>query len=328
MHRWIWILLLASQIAASGYAPVNAAEREKSYTYDMLTDQLMWLKDKYKKEVALRTIGHSHFGRNIYAIKLGNGNKNILLVGAHHGREWLTSLLLMQMLETYADAYHRKGSIGPYQTDILNEVSIWFVPMVNPDGVAIQQNLISTFPAKQQNRLLFMNEGWDDFIRWKANGLGVDLNRQYPAGWGELPTLPNAPSYQSYKGQAPLEAAEVIALTNFVKETGPAAALSYHTAGREIFWKYKNGRHLNRDRMLAKKMAKLTKYKLAKPPKEAYGGGFTDWFIITYHRPAMTLELSYLVGDRHPPLSVFKEEWRRNKYVGLAIAEEAKKIKD
>jgi g-D-glutamyl-meso-diaminopimelate peptidase len=195
--------------------------------------------------------------------------------------------------------------------------------MLNPDGVEIQQNHL---PIEHQNQLLHMNDGKDNFIRWKANGMGVDLNRQYPMDWGNIPEKPKKPSYQFYKGKAPLEAAEVVALTNFVQDIQPSVALTYHTAGREIYWRYKNGMQLVRDYILAKKVAKLTGYKLARPPKKATGGGFTDWFIPTYHRPAMTIEISYLVGDRHPPLSVFKEEWKRNKYVGLNVAEEAKKL--
>jgi g-D-glutamyl-meso-diaminopimelate peptidase len=42
----------------------------------------------------------------------------------------------------------------------------------------------------------------------------------------------------------------------------------------------------------------------------------------------MTIEISYLVGETNPPLSVFKTEWKRNRYVGLKLAEEAKKIPD
>jgi g-D-glutamyl-meso-diaminopimelate peptidase len=304
----------------------TSAAAEKSYTYEMMTDQLNWLQSKYKSELDFRTIGVSHFGRKIMAVKLGTGEKNILLVGAHHGREWLTSLLLMNMLETYTGAYQKQQYVGPYSTDVLKEVSIWFLPMLNPDGVAIQQNQLESFPKEQQYRLLFLNQGWDDFIRWKSNGMGVDLNRQYPAGWGELPAKPNQPSYQFFKGKKPLEATEVIALTNFVEEIQPMITVAYHTAGHEIYWKYKNGEYLHRDRMIAAKTAKLTKYKLAKPPKEAYGGGFTDWFITTYHRPALTIEICRLAGDRHPPLSGFKEEWNRNRFVGLMLAKEAKKL--
>lgn len=303
-----------------------AVQTDQPYSYEVLQNDLTVLKSKYHDSIQIKSIGCSHFGRKIYAIHLGTGKKNILLIGSHHGREWLTSMLLMKMLETYANAYENHLPVGTYQSNILNDVSIWFVPMVNPDGVDIQQNHIHEFPPEEQNRFLSMNKGKDDFIRWKANGLGVDLNRQYPMDWGKVPKKPKSPSYQFYKGKAPLEAAEVIALTNFIKDIQPRVALTYHTAGREIYWRYKNGIHLVRDYILAKKVAKLTGYKLAKPPKKATGGGFTDWFIPTYHLPAMTIEISYLVGDRNPPLSVFKEEWKRNKYVGLKVAEDTKKF--
>jgi g-D-glutamyl-meso-diaminopimelate peptidase len=40
----------------------------------------------------------------------------------------------------------------------------------------------------------------------------------------------------------------------------------------------------------------------------------------------MTIEISYHVGETSPPLSVFKTEWERNKYVGLTLASEAKSL--
>lgn len=291
-------------------------QTDKPYTYEEVENNLLKLKAKYKEQVELKKIGTTYFGRNISAIKVGKGKECVLFVGSHHAREWMTSMLLMNMVESYLEE----------NNPILNEISIWFVPMLNPDGVMIQQNQVGLFPTEYQNRLLFMNEGWDDYIRWKANGKGIDLNRQYPAGWKSLKKVPKVPSYQFYKGKKPLEAEEVMALTNFVKEVNPLIAVAYHTAGREIYWKYKNGKNVQRDRRIAKRVARLTRYKLAKPPKEAVGAGFTDWFITTYHRPALTIEISYLVGDRHPPLKVFKEEWKRNKKVGILIAKEAKKV--
>jgi g-D-glutamyl-meso-diaminopimelate peptidase len=41
----------------------------------------------------------------------------------------------------------------------------------------------------------------------------------------------------------------------------------------------------------------------------------------------LTIEISPLVGETSPPLSVFETEWERNKYVGLTLAEEAKHLK-
>lgn len=300
----------------------------KPYTYEMLEYDLLKINKKYENKVIIKSIGTTHFGRDIWAIKLGRGKKNVVMIGAHHGREWLTSIMLMKMLESYAAKYHERGLFGFRSNNILNEVSIWFVPMLNPDGVTIQQNDLKDFPSKHHELLLEMNEGSNNFKRWKANGMGVDLNRQYPAGWESLNQDPASPSYQFYKGEKPFESKEVRSLSKFIKEINPAIAVAYHTAGREIFWNYKNGKNLKRDKRIAKKISKLTGYKLARPAKEAVGGGFTDWFITTYHRPALTIEISYLVGDTNPPLSVFKKEWKRNRYVGLKIAAEAKKIPD
>ncbi|MEH7356047.1 M14 family zinc carboxypeptidase [Neobacillus drentensis] len=299
---------------------------EKPYSYEQLEQDLEKIQEKYKRHIELKSIGTTHFGKNIWGVKIGKGKKNIVLIGAHHGREWLTSALLMKMLKSYAEAYQGSGKIGFTSTNILNEVSIWFIPMLNPDGVSIQQNNMTGFPAMHIQRLLIMNEGLNNFERWKANGMGIDLNRQYPAGWKDLNQEPGEPSYKFYKGKKPLESKEIIALTKFIKEINPSIAIAYHTAGREIFWNYKNGKYLRRDYKVAKKVANLTGYKLAKPDPNAVGGGFTDWFITTYHRPAMTIEISYLVGETSPPLAVLKKEWKRNKYVGLKLAKEAKKL--
>lgn len=247
-------------------------------------------------------------------------------MGAHHGREWLTTSLIMEMLERYLEAYHNKQNYGSYPTSIFDEVAIWFVPMVNPDGVTIQQQGLQQAPLHLHSDLFFENMFSPDFSKWKANGLGVDLNRQYPAGWEELSTEPSTPWYQFYRGNSPLEAMEVKAVVSLTKKIQPEAAVAYHSSGREIFWNYQNGPNKKRDRQLAKKVSKLTGYPLSKPQKNAVGGGFTDWFITEFHKPGMTIEISYPVGETNPPLSVFKEEWQRNKLVGIMLATEATKL--
>lgn len=314
------VLLLSLQTTA--HAAI--VKTNKPYSYELFENDLKLIKKKYKNEVELRTIGTTHLGQNIWAVKLGTGEKNIVLIGSHHGREWLTSMILMKMMETYIHEYHAMEAAGA--KNILDEVSIWFVPMLNPDGVAIQQHNFKQFSAKQKKQIFRMNDDSKNFKRWKANGVGIDLNRQYPSGWESLDQQPGKPSYKFYKGKKPLQAKEVIALTTFIKDINPAIAVAYHTAGEEIFWKYKNGKNLARDKAIAKKIAKLTGYKLNTPPDDAVGGGFTDWFITAYHKPAMTIEISYLVGETSPPLTIFNKEWKRNRFVGLKLANEAKKI--
>lgn len=298
---------------------------EQMYSPETMEKDLRKLQEQYQLEV--QTIGETENGKRIKAVKLGKGKKSILMVGAHHGREWLSSVLLMTMLKDYASAYQARKPIGDFSTNVLDEVSIWFIPMLNPDGVSIQQGDLSNLNVRERVAVWRMNRYSTEWSRWKANAKGIDLNRQYPSGWNEVTKEVKHPTYQFYKGKQPLEASEVKALSTFTKEVNPLLAVSYHTSGREIFWHYQN-KHKNmaRDYGIAKKTAEITGYELSIPEEEAIGSGFTDWFITEFERPAMTIELSFLVEETHPPMTVFPEEWKRNRQVGMMLVKEANEL--
>lgn len=298
---------------------------KETYTYKILEDDLSQLRSRYDQVLTVRMIGESHFGKKIFAVRLGRGDKHVVMVGAHHGREWMTSSLMMNMLEFYAEAYQENKLLGPYSPAIFDEVSLWFVPMLNPDGVEIQQGHHMNYSPSTRQHLLILNGGSNNFLRWKANGQGIDLNRQYPSGWEDLPKEPQLPSYQFYRGEKPFEAIEVRALANFTKGINPLMAVAYHSSGREIYWKYKN-KYEKRDKTLAWKLSMLTGYKLSMPPPAAVGGGYTDWFITAFERPGFTIEICPLVRETSPSLVFFDEEWERNKFVGIFLATEAKKL--
>ncbi|MGE7183522.1 M14 family zinc carboxypeptidase [Peribacillus sp. NPDC006672] len=298
---------------------------EKVYSPEWMEMDLQRIQNQYELDVQI--IGQTEKGKDIKAVKLGKGKKSILLVGSHHGREWLSSKLLMSMLEDYAAAYRAGKPVGGYPSGSLDGVSIWFIPMLNPDGVSIQQGDLSNLNILEKAAVWKMNRYSKNWSRWKANAKGIDLNRQYPSGWKEVMSHEKKPSYQFYKGEKPLEAAEVKALAHFTREIDPLLAVSYHTSGREIFWHYKNKReNMVRDYGIAKKTSELTGYELTFPEKEAVGSGFTDWFITEFHRPGMTIELSYLVDETNPPSSVFPEEWKRNRSVGIMLVKEAMQL--
>ncbi|MGE7761318.1 M14 family zinc carboxypeptidase [Peribacillus sp. NPDC097895] len=295
---------------------------EEVYSPERMEADLQEIQNQYDLDEQI--IGKTEKGKNIKAVKLGEGRRSILLVGSHHGREWLSSKLLMSMLEDYAGAYRAGKPIGGYSSALLDEVSIWFIPMLNPDGVSIQQGDLSNLSFIEKTAVWKMNRYSNNWSRWKANAKGIDLNRQYPAGWKEVMSNETKPTYQFYKGEHPLEAAEVKALADFTREIDPLIAVSYHTSGREIFWHYQNKReNMARDYGIAKKTAEMTGYELTFPEKEAVGSGFTDWFITEFGRPGMTIELSYLVDETNPPMSVFPEEWKRNHFVGIMLVNEA-----
>ena len=118
-------------------APVVTAVPQK-YTYQRLTADVHALAAAYPDLISLVEIGQSVEGRAIYALRLGHGTKEIFLDAAIHASEWLTTNLLMKMAEEYARHAQYDRPFGPYHVaEILEEVSLWFMPMLNPDGVTL-----------------------------------------------------------------------------------------------------------------------------------------------------------------------------------------------
>ncbi|MBY0098505.1 M14 family metallopeptidase [Mesobacillus maritimus] len=302
-------------------------ETDKIYTYEMLTENLIDFSQAYPNLITYKSLTTTPKGRDLWAVKMGEGNTSILIHGAHHAREWMTSTLIMKMIETYADAYKKNLSVEGFSPSILNEVSIWFVPMVNPDGVTLQQYGLDAFPSDLHPKLIKMNKGSLNFKRWKANLNGIDLNRQYPANWENLKGVQKKPSYQFYKGREPIEAEEVNALVDFTREIKPEIAVSYHSTGNVLFWGYHqwgltHTTEFTKDYYtIAEKVSELTGYKLEEPASYQQGGGYTDWFIQEFEKPALTIEIGSLIKENSLPLDAFPDIWKRNKMIGLFLAE-------
>ncbi|MCM3443779.1 M14 family zinc carboxypeptidase [Metabacillus halosaccharovorans] len=295
---------------------------QQVYTYEIMTNDILKLARKYPNLIEYKSLGKTKYGRTIWAVKLGKGSTNVFINGSHHAREWLTTNLNMKMIEEYAISYSNNTYIGPYHTkSILNNTSIWFVPMVNPDGVTLQQFGLNAFPSFMHSNLLKMNDGNTNFKRWKANLDGIDLNRQYNTGWSTIKSNVSRPYYMNHKGTSPAQTNETKILVDFTYEIKPEIAVSYHSAGRILYWNYKTPtQNYDRDYELAKEVSNLTNYSLVPLNPNPSGGGYTDWFIQTFKKPALTPEISYYPGETNPPLSVFNEEWSRNRTVGLHVA--------
>ena len=298
------------------------------YSYNQMVRDIKSLHEAYPELISYKVIGKSEYGRDIYAVSLGTGKANAFINGSHHAREWLTTNLNMYMIEEYAKAYYKNQKIDGYDAkSILNQTTIWFVPMVNPDGVTLQQQGLKAFPSKLHKDLIKMNNGSKNFKRWKANAKGVDLNRQYNAGWLTIRSNPGKPYYKNFKGYKPESAAETKAIIKFVNEINPEMSVSYHSSGKIIFWNYLQDKaRYNRDHNYAKKLRDMTGYSLVYPVGIPSGGGFNDWFLSKKKKPGFTIEISRYVGETNPPLSEFPIAWRENKAVGLFIAQESAKL--
>lgn len=298
------------------------------YTYDEMITDMKELAAHYPGLISYKEIGRSEYNRPIYAIKLGKGNANVFVNSSHHAREWITTNLSMDMIDEYATAYTNGDYLGKYNVrDILNKTTMWFVPMVNPDGVTLQQYGLSKFPSADHWKLINMNEGSTDFKRWKANARGVDLNRQYDADWANIKNNTGKPSWSNYKGTAPVNQKESKAIVNFTNQINPEMAVAYHSSGEILYWNFhQTGSWYDRDHAYAKAIGNMTGYRLIYPGSNPSGGGFTDWFIIKYKRPGFTPELGNYAGNTHVPVSEYPAIWSQNKYVGLYVAQEGYKL--
>ncbi|WP_160118466.1 M14 family zinc carboxypeptidase [Bacillus sp. V59.32b] len=301
----------------------------KTYTYSNMVSDINKLKKVYPDLIQVKTIGKSEYGRDIFAVSIGKGSSTVFINGSHHAREWMTTNVNMNMIDKYAYAYQRNQKIKGYDVrKILTNSKIWFVPMVNPDGVTLQQTGLKHFPKNSHAGLIKMNNGSKSFKRWKANGKGVDLNRQYNAKWAQI-TGPKSPSYMNYKGKSPHSAKETKAVVSFVSSFSPEIAVSYHSSGEILFWNYQQtGSRYTRDHGYAKALGRMTGYDLVYPKSFGGGGGFSDWFSRVRKKSAFTIEIAPYAGQTHVPLSRFSRVWSENSAVGLYVAQEGGKLYD
>ncbi|MDD4504478.1 MAG: M14 family zinc carboxypeptidase [Clostridiaceae bacterium] len=106
--------------------------------YETAEDTMLKLHNRYPDISSLENIGESIQGRDIKALRVGKGEKKIFINGAHHGKEWITSVLILQQIEYLLKIYEsNENTEAPKIRKFLEAGSICFVPMVNPDGVEI-----------------------------------------------------------------------------------------------------------------------------------------------------------------------------------------------
>ena len=255
------------------------------------------------------------FQRPVSTLVAGNGPRKVIFSASHHANEWITSLVLLQFAEELANAIQAGKEIyGKNAKDLAEQVTIYMVPMVDPDGVDlvvgaiepgdIQYDLAERL-AKDYPTIPFP-EGW------KANLLGVDLNLQYPAGWLQAREIKFAqgfvkPGPRDYVGRAPLNQFETQALAGYTEFIDPALVVALHSQGKEIYWQFKDI-FVPGAEELGRKMAQVSGYTLADTPFNSSFAGYKDWFIQEFRRPGYTVEVG--LGINPLPLSQLNEIYR------------------
>jgi hypothetical protein len=146
--------------------------------------------------VELVRVGESVEGRALWALRMGNPEgPRWRVLGAHHGDEASSSELALAVAAALLEE--------PAWQGLLEELEVWILPVVNPDGL---------LSASRNN----------------ANG--VDLNRNYAHQWRD----------SVFSGEAPFTEPEVRAIRAYSSYLPPTLGLSVHSGAQNIGypWNY------------------------------------------------------------------------------------------
>jgi carboxypeptidase T len=201
------------------------------YTHDEVVEHLVELSEDYPNIVSeLQYLGESYEGRPIYAVKLSDNpntdedEPEVLYTGLHHAREPMSYMNLFYYMYWLVENYGSDSEA----TALLNNREMWFIPMVNPDGLVYNQGINSNGGGMQRKNHRETCSSNDDQYDWD----GIDLNRNYSYQWafdndGSSPD----PCSQTYRGTSPFSEPETQIVRDFVESHDFPIVLNYHSYG-------------------------------------------------------------------------------------------------
>ena len=259
---------------------------------------------KYPDISTLVELGRSHQGRPIWALKISDNPQAdeaepaVLLNGAHHASELLAVEYPLDAAAQLLEGYRR----DPEVTRWVDGLELWVVPIVNPDGnwMFLEE---SRFAGRKNGRDTDLDGFSDPFE-------GVDLNRNYPLGWGKTPGSSGVTGNKYYRGPHPLSEPESWAMAALADRRHFAAAISFHTVGNAVFVPYTVADHdtprPNTPMRIAKEMQEAGleqpngKFIRARANGYPVSGSDQDWLFHAFGTMAYIVE-----GSHHnPPLDV------------------------
>lgn len=316
-------------------SPTDFVDSSKAlYSYNEMTEDITALQEAYGDIIEVRSIGTTADRRKIYDIVTGDigADKQMIIQASCHGREYMTSLLVMEQLEYALNNYDSVVYGGRTARECFKGIEVHIIPMLNPDGVSISQygkngiknpvmrlNLPGIYKNNVKWRYTNLNES-SYYRRWKANGRGVDINRNFDGRWKYVDDLRGTSAW-GYKGREAESESETKALCDLTRSlSNPVSAISYHATGSVIWWDYgQTGEFAVRCQRQARVIQSLTGYDFVPRDPES-AGGYCDWIIEKCG--GRTVPTLIEIGKKECPLSIseYPDIWKRNKNVLFAVA--------
>ena len=278
------------------------------HDYDGVTALLMEFADAAPAITRLMSLGQSVQGREIWALLITDNpdveedEPEFRYASTMHGDEPVGTEMLLYLVDQLLSDYGEDADI----TDLINNTEIWIVPLLNPDGLELNQ---------------------------RVNTQGFDLNRSYPVfGTDFSETVFTDPSLDS-AGRPPetQHAMEWAAANSF------ALAANLHTGALVVNYPYDHQPGIpsgqeapSPDDALFEALS--LEYSIRNPPMFASNqfengisngsdwfaiqGGLQDWSYRFLGTPEVTLELSDV---KRPAESLLPALWEDNEEALLAF---------
>lgn len=284
------------------------------YSYDQFTDLIEHLQEEYPDIFLYYSLGKTYEGRDIWLVKISDNvsidedEPEVLFMGGTHGDEktgYQTVIYSMKAIVENYTSPNVNHSFTMRIRNIVNNTELFFIPMVNPDGVEAK-----TRKNRQTNDCIF----GDSVLR------GVDINRNYGYKWEEFDKHPfkyifgafpfparttvKYPllDFQSfiregtYRGPNPFSENESRAVKQFIENSSIAIRIDYHTSGEKIIYPWSWTKDPPDDEpifiSIAENISKINGYQITQGSRWYYIlGNSGDWMYAEHGILTLTIEL-------------------------------------
>ena len=323
INKTLWSLSFLFLLSVPSYAAIDFSNFHSPSQVDSILNDLV---AAHPGLAQLSTIGTSHEGRPIKVLKISDNvgtdesdEGDVLFVALHHAREWISVEMALYLAEQILTQY----STNPQLQADVNNLEIWIIPVVNPDGYAYTWSPTG-------------NRFWRKNRRSNGDGTsGVDLNRNWGYEWGLASGSSGTTSSDIYRGPAAFSEPEISSLRTFVNGLDNLKTmLSYHSYS-ELFlrpWGYTTSNAPGEEtlRQLALRSINAIQAVHGHTYTESIGytasGEATDWFWGEHRISAFTPELrpgSGGVGGFAPPPTEIVPNNQENLPAAMALIHDA-----
>lgn len=334
MKKILFGLLVSSMIFgsslftdAAAFTNIVTIERGSTMNYEALLSQAYALAGQYPTLLTIHELGKSTDGKSIVEIVFTENadqsvdyeKKHLAVVAGIHGRESISSVVSLETLELYCQAYNGRSDLGfNFNVKTLASKTVLHLLLcANPDGMDISLSGLTNIVNKSRVSGISTN-----YANWKANINGVDINRNFSSIYYDKALgkwvdyflwdgvqqkaylFSDRPSHEYFGGYKPFSEIETRLVKAFYEGFSPRLSLEVHSRGEIVY--YDQPLEDAAYKAWAKKIAygikaingykpqdgqlSVADYKLVL--RDGAAGYSSDWVATEYKIPCVTVELA------------------------------------